>query len=79
MRNISQIKELSENEFPTLPSITPEKVLDIFLLSPTPVFFPREFHEQRGLEGYSPWGHKESDTTERLTRTRAHAHTHTHL
>ena len=28
---------------------------------PTPVFWPREFH---GL--YSPWGHKELDTTERL-------------
>ena len=28
---------------------------------PTPVFWPGEFH---GL--YSPWGHKESDRTERL-------------
>ena len=24
-------------------------------------------HGQRSLVGYSPWGHKESDTTERLT------------
>ena len=31
---------------------------------PTPVFLPREFHGQRSLAGYSPWGHKESDTTE---------------
>ena len=23
-----------------------------------------EFHGQRNLEGYSPWGRKESDTTE---------------
>ena len=23
-------------------------------------------HGQRSLVGYSPWGHKESDTTERL-------------
>ena len=30
---------------------------------PTPVFLPREFHGQRSLEGYSPWEHKESDTT----------------
>ena len=30
---------------------------------PTPVFFPGEFHEQRSLAGYSPWYHKESDTT----------------
>ena len=29
---------------------------------PIPVFWPREFH---GL--YSPWGHKESDTTEQLS------------
>ena len=28
----------------------------------TPVFWPAEFH---GL--YSPWGHKESDVTERLS------------
>ena len=28
---------------------------------PTPVLWPREFH------GLSPWGHKESDTTERLS------------
>ena len=30
---------------------------------PTPAFLPGEFHEQRSLEGYSPWGCKESDTT----------------
>ena len=24
-------------------------------------------HGQRSLVGYSPWGHKESDTTERLS------------
>ena len=28
-----------------------------------------EFHGQRGLVGYNPWGHKESDTTERLTHS----------
>ena len=26
-----------------------------------------KFHGQRSLTGYSPWGHKELDTTERLT------------
>ena len=31
---------------------------------PTPVFLPGKFHGQRSLAGYSPWGHKESDTTE---------------
>ena len=33
---------------------------------PTPVFLPGESHRQRSLVGYSPWGHKESDMTERL-------------
>ena len=33
---------------------------------PTPVFLPGKFHGQRGLVGYSPWGHKESDMTEWL-------------
>ena len=29
-----------------------------------PVFFPGESHGQRSLVGCSPWGHRESDTTE---------------
>ena len=33
------------------------------------VFLPGEFHAQRSLAGYSPWSHKESNTTERLTHT----------
>ena len=37
---------------------------------PTPVFLPGEFHGQSNLEGYSPWGHKESDKTERGTLAR---------
>ena len=31
---------------------------------PTPVFLPGEFHGQRSLAGYSPWGHKELNMTE---------------
>ena len=34
---------------------------------PTPVFLPGESHGRRSLASYSPWGRKESDTTERLT------------
>ena len=30
---------------------------------PTPVFLPGEFHGQRSLAGYCPWGWKESDMT----------------
>ena len=33
---------------------------------PTAVFLPGEFHGQRNLAGYSPWGPKELDTTEQL-------------
>ena len=36
---------------------------------PAPVFLPGKFHRPRSPVGYSPWGHKESDTTE---------YTHTH-
>ena len=35
---------------------------------PTPIFLPGEFHGQRSLEGYSPWGHRKSDMTEWLGR-----------
>ena len=35
-------------------------------LQPTPVFLPEKSHGLRILAGYSPWGRKESDTTEQL-------------
>ena len=49
----------------------------------TPVFLPGKSNGQRSLAGYSPWGHKELDTTEHTraythTHTRTHARTHTH-
>ena len=34
---------------------------------PTPVLLPGKSHGQKSLVGYSPWGRKESDTTERLS------------
>ena len=35
------------------------------------IFLPKKFHGQRGLVGLgcSPWGHKESESTERLSRS----------
>ena len=39
---------------------------------PTPVLLPGKSHGQRSLVGYSPWGCRESDMTERL-----HFHFHT--
>ena len=40
-----------------------------------PVFLPGKFHGQRNPAGYSPWSHKESDTTDWAT----HAHTYIDL
>ena len=34
---------------------------------PTPVFLPGEYHGQRSLAGYIPWGLKESHMTERIS------------
>ena len=39
---------------------------------PTSVSLPGKSHVQRSLVGCSPWGHKESGTTERLTLTYLH-------
>ena len=36
---------------------------------PTPLFQPGKSHGQRNLAGYSPWGHKELDTIQRLNST----------
>ena len=45
-----------------------------------PVFLPGESHGQRSLAVSSPWGHKESDTSERLTNCQAmEANVSTHL
>ena len=34
---------------------------------PTPVILPGNFHGQRSLAGYSPWGYKESGMAEQLS------------
>ena len=34
---------------------------------PAPLFLPGEFHGQRSLASYSPWGRKELAMTERIT------------
>ena len=37
---------------------------------PTPIFLLGEGHGQRSLVGHSPWGRKESDTTEATEHAR---------
>ena len=44
-------------------------------MATTPVLLPGILHGQRRLAGYSPWGCKESHTTE---HTHPHSHPHTH-
>ena len=44
---------------------------------PTPAFLPGEFHGQRSLEGYSPWGCKRVEQ-DQCVHVCACTHTHTH-
>ena len=46
---------------------------------PTLVFLHGECHGQRSLVGYSPWYHKESDTTAVTEHTHTHTHTRMHI
>ena len=46
---------------------------------PTPVFLPRKFHGWRSLVSYSPWGRKESNTTEPLRFTSIYLFIHSFL
>ena len=43
--------------------------------NPFQYFYLENPHRQRSLMGYSPWGCKEWDTTERLTHTTVPLHT----
>jgi len=40
---------------------------------PPLVFLPGEFHEQRSLAGYNPWGCTEVDRSEQITLSRSHS------
>ena len=65
---------------PVFPILNPPPTLSCHLSAPAlsvlshasnlaaPVFLPGEFHGQRSLAGYSPWSHKESDTTYQLNK-----------
>ena len=46
-------------------SLGQEDVLEKEMAS-IPVSLPGESHGWKSLRGYSPWGHKESDMTQRL-------------
>ena len=60
------VKNLSTMRETWVLSLDQEDPLDKRIAT-TPVFLPGEFHGQRSLVGYNPWGYKESNMTERLT------------
>ena len=82
----SVVKNLPANERDTIDmvqSLDQEDSLEEEMATHS-VFLSEKFHGQKSLVGYSPRGHKESDTTKQLrtyihTHARAHTHTHTHL
>ena len=47
-------------------SLGPEDLLEKQMATHSPIFLPGKSHGERNLVGYSPWGRKMSDTTERL-------------
>ena len=54
----------------TVPSSSVGKIPWRRKWQPAPVFLPGKSHRQSGLAGYSPWGRKESDTTQTLNSNR---------
>ena len=59
-----KVKNLPAMPETWVPSLPWEDHLEGRVWQSTPVFLPGESHGQRSLAGYSPWGCKESDTTE---------------
>ena len=57
---VSHSSKMSDLNFRPRPSPVAQTVKNL------PAFLPGEFNGQRSLVGYSPQGHKESDTTDQL-------------
>ena len=47
-------------------SLGREDPLELEMATHSSIFLPEKSHQQRSLAGYSPWGRKESDTTEHV-------------
>ena len=60
------VKNLPSMQETQVQSLGWEDPLEVSMVT-SPVFLPGESHGQRSLAGYSPWGHKEWDTTEGIT------------
>ena len=55
---------MQETQETWVQSLGQEDPLEEEMTTHNPVFLPGESHGQRSLVGYSPWGHKELDTTD---------------
>ena len=66
-RELDMTEWLSANKNTQWNILQPQEMIWRREWQPTPVSLPGESHGQRSLAGCSPWDHKESDTTERLT------------
>ena len=64
MPGFTEIKNLPTMQETQVWSLGWEKIPWRRKWQPASVFLPGRVHGQRSLVGYSPWGHKESDTTE---------------
>ena len=53
------VKNLPAMQATQVRSLDGKDPLETGMWLPTPVFLPGEFHGQRSLVGYSPWGPKE--------------------
>ena len=63
---IQTVKNLPVMQETRVQSLHWEDPLEKWVAIPTPVCLPGKSQGQRNLEGYSPWGHTELDTTEEL-------------
>ena len=67
--NLPTLQPLQVGHLPTKPHIlhiTGDSIFSFSLWNPTATLLPGKPHGQRSLVSCSPWGHYESDTTERL-------------
>ena len=61
------VKHLPAMQETWVQSLGWEDPLEKGMANHSSILQPGELHRQRSLAGYSPWGHKESGTTERLS------------
>ena len=63
------VKNLPTMQETWVRSLCQDDPLEKEMVQTTPVFLPEEFYGQRSLGGYSPWGPKVLDMTERFSLT----------